>query len=178
VVPNSKLNTKWEINTQVDIVYFVDQMTLTTKNWIYQNNEVTELDIEKYHGFVYLITNLITGRKYIGKKIFKFTKKIPPLKGKKRKRTKIYESDWKLYYGSSKALLEDVELLGADNFSREILSLHVSKSSWTYYEVAGQFERDVLYACLPDETPEYYNDNISGKFYHNADVRELKNNKA
>jgi len=140
------------------------------KNWIYQNEEINEIDIEKYYGFVYCITNNITGKMYIGKKILKFKKKLPPLKGKKRKRIKYVESDWKKYYGSSESLKNDLEEFGEGNFTREIISLHISKTSWTYGEVAEQFKRDVLYALLPSGDRAFYNDNISGRFYPHRDI--------
>ena len=50
--------------------------------WLYKGNEVDEI-AEEYIGFVYLITNTIDGKKYIGKKLAQFRKTRPPLKGKK-----------------------------------------------------------------------------------------------
>jgi len=50
--------------------------------WTYQNQIVEEIP-EGYIGFVYLITNLTTGQKYIGKKLAQFKRTKPPLKGKK-----------------------------------------------------------------------------------------------
>jgi hypothetical protein len=101
-----------------------------------------------YVGFVYQITNQITGRKYIGKKNFYFSK-TKQVKGK-RKRFKV-ESDWQDYYGSNKELSADVEKLGKENFKREILMLCHSKGDFAYYEAKFQFDNKVL------ESLDYYN---------------------
>ena len=114
--------------------------------WLY--NDIPFEDIADYVGFVYLITNLQNGRKYIGKKNFYFSK-TRTVKGKK-KRTKV-ESDWKEYFGSNKELLEDVEKLGQENFKREIIKLCKSKGEFGYYEAKYQFENNVL------ESNDYYN---------------------
>ena len=114
--------------------------------WLYNDNLFE--DIADYVGFVYLITNLQNGKKYIGKKNFYFSK-TRTVKGKK-KRSKV-ESDWKKYFGSNKELLEDVEKLGQENFKREIIKLCKSKGEFGYYEAKYQFENNVL------ESNDYYN---------------------
>ena len=118
--------------------------------WLYKGNEVDEI-AEEYIGFVYLITNTIDGKKYIGKKLaqFKVTKK--PLKGKKNKRRSTKESDWRDYWGSSDTLNADVQTLGPENFTREILYYCTSRGEMSYLEAREQFDRKVL------ETDEYYN---------------------
>ena len=118
--------------------------------WTYQGKIVDEIPKE-YVGFVYLITNLTNDKKYIGKKLaqFKVTKK--PLKGKKNKRRSTKESDWKDYWGSSDKLNEDVQTLGPNNFTREILYYCTSRGELSYLEAREQFARKVL------ETEEYYN---------------------
>ena len=118
--------------------------------WTYQNQPVDEIP-EGYIGFVYLITNLNTGQKYIGKKLAQFKRTKPPLKGKKLKRRSTVESDWREYYGSSDRLNADVQALGSENFSREILYLCKSKAELSYLEAREQFERRVL------ESDDYYN---------------------
>ncbi len=118
--------------------------------WHYQNRLVEEIP-EGCIGFVYLITNLKTGQKYIGKKLAQFKRTKPPLKGKKLKRRSTVESDWRDYWGSSDRLQADVTELGPENFQREILYLCKSKAEMSYLEAREQFERRVL------ETDEYYN---------------------
>ena len=119
-------------------------------NWTYNGEEVTEIP-DEYEGFVYIITNLTDDRKYIGKKLAKFKTTKPPLKGKKNKRRGTKESDWKTYWGSSDRLNEDVEKLGQDKFTREILYLCKGRGEMSYLEAKEQFDRRVL------ETDEYYN---------------------
>jgi len=119
-------------------------------NWTYNGSEITEIP-DEYEGFVYIITNLTDDRKYIGKKLAKFKTTKPPLKGKKNKRRGYKESDWKDYWGSSDKLLADVEKLGKDKFTREILYFCKSRGEMSYLEAREQFSRRVL------ETDEYYN---------------------
>ena len=106
---------------------------------------------EGCEGFVYLITNLTNNKKYIGKKLAKFKKTRPPLKGKKNKRRTTVESDWQEYWGSSDQLQADVAELGPNNFTREILHFCSSRGLMSYLEAKEQFEREVL---LSDN---YYN---------------------
>lgn len=127
--------------------------------WTYRGSIINELP-EDCVGFVYLISNTITGRKYIGKKLAKFSKttyKTVKLKNGTKKKKKIrgkIESDWQTYYGSSPNLTTDVVALGTDKFTREILYYCKSKSETSYIEAREQFERKVL------ESDEYYNGHI------------------
>lgn len=121
--------------------------------WYFNGKLFEEVD-KKYEGFVYLITNLETGMKYIGKKHFWERRK-----NSKTGRRQTKESDWKNYFGSCDELKEDVKKLGKDKFKKEILYLCPHKKSMSYYETYEQFKRNVLL----DET--YYNTNIEGKFY-------------
>ena len=127
--------------------------------WLYQNTPVETLP-DSCVGFVYLITNNLTGRKYIGKKLAKFSKTTyrvvkqkNGIKKKKRIRSKI-DSDWQQYYGSSAELTADIERLGTHNFTREILFYCASKSECSYIEAREQFSRRVL------ESQDYYNGHI------------------
>lgn len=126
-------------------------------NWIYQGQEIESLPDECI-GFVYLITNLKSGKKYIGKKQAFFTRKAMKtfvLKSgvkKKKKVTVKKDSDWRTYFGSNEQLNKDVVELGEENFRREILKICNTKTECSYYEAKYQFEFDVL--LNPDM---YYN---------------------
>ena len=128
--------------------------------WLYENTQIQELP-EDCVGFVYLITNNISGRRYIGKKLAKFSKttyRVVKLKNgnKKRKRIKSkIDSDWQLYYGSNDQLNQDIAKLGADNFTREILFYCNSKATCSYIEAREQFTHKVL------ESDDWYNGQIS-----------------
>jgi hypothetical protein len=117
-------------------------------NWKYQDKDFTEDLIGDNYGFVYQITNLTNGRKYIGKKFF-YSAKTKQVKGK-RKKIKV-SSDWQTYYGSSAEVSKDVLELGHECFRREILHLCRSKGECGYLEAKEQFIRGAL------ETDEYYN---------------------
>ncbi len=136
--------------------------------WSYNGKEFTSEMIEDNMGFVYIVTDKKTKMKYIGKKAFfsKVTK--PPLKGKKRKRRLLKESDWKTYCGSSETVKELVEENGLDHFDREILYLCKSKGELNYMELREQVIRDVL--LKPDE---YHNAFVGGKI-HRAHIKKLQ----
>jgi hypothetical protein len=128
-------------------------------SWTYQGHLVEELPDECV-GFVYIITCVPSGRKYIGKKLSKFSKttyKTVTLKNGTKKKKKIrskIDSDWKEYWGSSPNLTKDIEALGIQNFTREILHYCNSKSETSYIEAREQFDRKVL------ESNDYYNGHI------------------
>lgn len=128
--------------------------------WTHQGSVVESLP-EDCIGFVYLITNTISGRKYIGKKLAKFSKttyKTVKLKNGTKKKKKIrskIDSDWQEYYGSSVELTKDITQIGVDKFTREILYYCKSKAETSYIEAREQFDRKVL------ESDDYYNGQIS-----------------
>jgi len=117
-------------------------------NWQYDGKDFTEDLIGDNYGFVYQITNLTNGRKYIGKKFF-YSAKTKQVKGKKKK-FKV-SSDWQTYYGSSAEVTKDVLSLGHDKFKREILHLCLSKGDCGYLEAKEQFVNGAL------ESEDYYN---------------------
>lgn len=104
---------------------------------------ITEIPDSAY-GFIYKITNLATNKSYIGKKQMKSVKKMPPLKGRKNKRHKEVETDWRTYTGSSNELNADIEKYGKENFKFDILQFCNSKWELAYYESKIQFQLDVL----------------------------------
>ncbi len=117
-------------------------------NWKYNGKDFTEDLVGNNYGFVYQITNLTNGRKYIGKKFF-YSAKTKQVKGKKKKYKA--SSNWQTYYGSSDNLTKDVLQLGHENFNREILHLCLTKGECGYLEAKEQFRNNVL------ETDNYYN---------------------
>ena len=141
--------------------------------WLFENSEISALP-EDCVGFVYLITNNLTGRKYIGKKLAKFSKttyNTVKLKNGKKKRKKIrskIDSDWQLYYGSNIELNKDIEQLGNENFTREILYYCRSKAECSYIEAREQFKHRVL------ENDDYYNGQISVRV-HGSHVKNKIN---
>ena len=129
--------------------------------WLYKDEPFDpESAPEDCAGFVYRITNLDTDMKYIGKKSMWSKRTLPPLKGQKRKRKKVFESDWREYYGSSANLNEERARIGDDRYKREILRFCKSKGELSYYELKYQMDEDVL--LKPDE---YYNAFVGGKIH-------------
>ena len=133
--------------------------------WLYKGKVIDTLP-EDCEAFVYLITNNTNDKKYVGKKLAKFKTTKPPLKGKKNKRRGYKESDWQSYWGSSDNLKEDVEALGEDKFTREILYYCPSRGVASYIEAREQFERKVL---LRDD---YYNGIINVRIGGSKILRE------
>lgn len=140
--------------------------------WHYQGTIIDELPDECV-GFVYLITNNVSGRKYIGKKLAKFSKttlKTVKLKNGTKKKKKIrskVDSDWRTYYGSSPELTKDVVALGTDKFTREILFICKSKAECSYVEAREQFSRRVL------ESSDYYNGHIQVRVHGSHIINKI-----
>lgn len=133
--------------------------------WTYNDNEYDETP-EEYQGFVYIITELDTDKKYIGKKFFWKPKTLPITKKRKRRVKTRVESDWRKYYGSSKEVQQLLESKGSDNFKREILRLCKTKGECSYFEAKYQFDNDVL---LRDD---YYNEFIGCKI-HSKHLKDI-----
>jgi len=137
--------------------------------WTYKGNVIDSLP-DNCEGFVYVITNTVNGKQYIGKKYAKSTKTRPPLKGKKNKRRTKVESDWRDYWGSSDHLTKDIENLGKEKFTREILYICPSRGIASYLEAREQFERRVL------ESDNYYNGIINVRIGSSKILKEYLGN--
>ena len=126
--------------------------------WTYKGEPIDELP-SGFVGFLYLITNTTNGKMYVGKKLA--VKKVvrKPLKGKTNKRRSTVESDWKTYYGSSDNVKADVEVLGEDKFSREILEFFTTRGMLSYAEMKYQVVNDVLFR------DDYYNSIIQARIH-------------
>ena len=141
-------------------------------SWHYNGAVINELP-EDCVGFVYCITNTITGKMYIGKKLAKFSKtryKTVTLKNGKKKKKKIkskIDSDWQDYYGSNIELNKDVENLGKEKFYREILYYCKSKAETSYIEAREQFSRKVL------ESDQYYNGHIQVRVHGSHIIKSI-----
>ena len=127
--------------------------------WIFNGYPFLSEDIDDHFGFVYCITNTLTGKRYIGRKYFFQLRK--PRGGGRRVKS---ESDWKKYYGSSRELTEDRKQYGNLVFKRDILSLHKSKGLTNFEETRQLFLNNVLTEAFDDGTPAYYNSNILGRY--------------
>ena len=136
--------------------------------WTYKGQPFEDTP-EEYQGFVYQITELDTGKKYIGKKFFWKPKTLPITKTRKRRKKTRVESDWKKYYGSSKDVQLMIEAKGVDNYNREIIRMCVTKGECSYYEMKEQLVLDVL--LKPDE---YYNAMVGGRIHRNHVLSKKK----
>ena len=139
-------------------------------SWLFESTLVESLP-EDCVGFVYLITNTVSGRKYIGKKLAKFSRttvKTVKLKNGNKKKKKIrskIDSDWQTYYGSNDELNKDIQILGPEKFTRQILFYCKSKAECSYIEAREQFRHQVL------ESDDYYNGHIQVRV-HGSHIKD------
>ena len=129
--------------------------------WLYKEEVIDSIEKmpKNTFGFIYEVCYIPTNEKYLGKKVLQFNKKLPPLKGFKRKRKVVVESDWQTYYGSHQKIKNLLKEDKQDNFRRTILEFAFNKKNLTYLETKYLFSNHVL------ENTEYINDNILGKFF-------------
>ncbi len=120
-------------------------------HWLYKNKILEEAP-EGAFGFVYLITNNKTGKKYIGRKYFGKTRRVKK-KGSKRRRVIRKDSDWRTYIGSSKILQEHIEKKKKD-FKFEILAFGKTKGQVNY------IEENLHHKFHVSVREEFYNDCI------------------
>jgi len=142
------------VNNGIVVMTMTVTQTEYENPWVYKNTTFTSDDIGDFFGFVYRITNLQSGKQYIGRKYFYQFRKP---RGKSRKVKS--ESDWKKYYGSSDELNTDRKSIGNECFKREIISLHTTKGWVNYEETRQLFLNNVL-----SENENYYNSNILGRY--------------
>ena len=140
--------------------------------WLYKEKVIESIeDMPKdSFGFIYEVIHKPTGQKYLGKKVLQFNRKLPPLKGQKRKRKVVKESDWRTYYGSHQTIKTLIKEGKQEEFSREILQFVPTKKLLTYFECKYLFIKEVL------EHGEYINDNILAKFYRKDFNYETQSN--
>lgn len=133
--------------------------------WQYQNKPLMENEIPAdAMGFIYMITQLSTGKKYIGRKLLTSaaTKTVKGVKKRVRK-----ESDWKEYWSSSPDLKALISQVGQQDFTREILVFAKSKGSIAYLEEMA------LYQCGALESDNWFNNNIRSKIYRSWISKDL-----
>ena len=137
--------------------------------WLYNNEVIKGIEQipQNTFGFIYQSIYIPTNEKYLGKKVLYFNKTLPPLKGFKRKRKVLVESDWKKYYGSHDKIKTLLKENKHDDFKREILEFAFNKKHLTYLETKYLFTNNVL------ENNEYINDNILGKFFRKDLVQPI-----
>lgn len=139
--------------------------------WLYKNEEVKELvDMpENTFGFIYEVTHIESGKKYLGRKqlisvqrkaLGKRELALITDKRSSKKKTVIKETDWKTYYGSHPEIKQMIKDGKALEFTREILIFVSTKKQLTYYEDKCLYMNEVI-----EPGSIYYNDNISGRFF-------------
>jgi len=131
------------------------------------NNLPDDFNFDDWFGFVYCITRKDTQRKYIGKKQTSSYRR-KKVKGRTNRKKVISESNWKKYTGSCDELNQEIEELGKDKFTFEVLKLCKTKGELTFSEVKYQFKYDVLTSILENGEREYYNSNIMSRWFSSS----------
>jgi len=131
-------------------------------HWI--KDFVGDFDPNDWFGFIYLIENIETSQKYIGKKQFR-NRRRKRVAGRKNRKVEIKESNWSNYTSSSDDVNSLIEELGKDKFTFFILKLCKTKRDLGYAEVEEQIKRNVLQSKLPNESREYYNKSIMNRWF-------------
>lgn len=129
---------------------------------------VGEFDPTEWFGFIYLITNTVTGQKYIGKKQFQFAKR----RQVKRRSVKMkVDSDWRTYTSSSVVVQQDIQTLGPDKFLFDIVQLCSGKAELSYLEEQFQYGAKILTSKLPNGTPEFYNRTVAHRHFAGVETQ-------
>ena len=126
-------------------------------HWTFRDDKTRVPQPDEYFGFVYVITNKLTTKQYIGCKQY----------WQMRKRKRHKPSNWRVYTSSSKELNEDIDKIGKRKFKFEIIQEYKTKRGIHYYEQYYQMKHHVLTAVIEgSDEPAYYNKNIGGiRFY-------------
>ena len=127
-----------------------------------------EVDPERHFGFVYEITHIPSGKKYIGRKqIWKAKQRVSGCRSRVMDRSSAKgnpkcweEAKWKDYCGSSKNLLSHMAEHDKSEYTFVILEVCVSKGELSYCEARAQWDARVLEDKLPDGTYRYWNGQI------------------
>lgn len=146
------------------------------KGWRMLGGEYLQTPPVGYVGFIYKITFPNKNGEmcyYIGKKVFKFTKKkkitkkvIKTTKTRKRVERVKVDSNWQNYWGSSKLLTDYIlEREGTHGFSRHIIELCLDKKSLSYRELEALVKNDVLFDELS------WNGNIISRYFKQVKIK-------
>ena len=122
-------------------------------HWVrYKTEEPFIPNLDKF-GFVYLITNTQTTKAYVGYKQYYI--------GKAKKQSK-----WQTYVSSSKYVKDDIEKIGKEHFTFEVIAEYKNKRSLRYYEMYYQVKWNVLTSTIEGSNePAFYNLHVGGNFY-------------
>ena len=123
----------------------------TTESWLgrglghWRLAEGVELPQAVPLGFVYKITRREDGKFYWGQKKVVAVETRAPLKGKKRRRRFLRQTDWREYCGSSSELAADIARYGEKAFDFAIHMFVETKWELSYWELWHQMHDQVLF---------------------------------
>ena len=139
-----------------------------------------QVDPKTTFGFIYCISDLTSGKKYIGRKQVWMAK--PGVKGCKSKVADRCsekwkpccwkESDWREYAGSSKSLKDWMKHNRHHEYEFRILRVCRSRGVLTYCEAMEQWDRRVLHKLMPNGELEYFNGQIGAVKYRPRNFKE------
>lgn len=158
---DNELKENSERFTRKEDEYYKDRND-NPEPWHWNGKQIEEIpeEFKEHQSFVYLITNKVNKKRYVGFKTI-VSRRFKSVKGKKK--SALVESDWRTYFSSSQELLHDVGVYGRGNFLREIIAFTVNKGVGKYYEAEEQFRRGVI----SNHHEEYYNGIVNLRLNHN-----------